>query len=112
MGTTLNTNNPKGNKSIVDDRESPSQGKNSSYPGAWSDGRVFRTPLYFGFQQGHRVTRIGYSHAKVQDRTQNWWHKKAPLEMLRAPYFLDYQPETSGPYYYSGFFNPYSLYYR
>ena len=112
VGTTLNTDNPNGNRSYIDDRESPKWGKNSTYPGAWNVGRVFRTPLYFGFQQGHQVTRIGYSHNRVQDFIQNGWHKHAPLEMLRAPYFLDYQPETNGPYYYSGFFNPYSLYYR
>ncbi len=113
VGTTLNTDNPKGrSSSYVDSRESPKWGKNSTYSGAWNIGRVFRTPLYFGFQQGHQVTRIGYSHSKIQDFIQNGWHKHAPLEMLRAPYFLDYQPETNGPYYYSGFYNPYSLYYR
>ncbi len=112
VGTTLNTNDPENAGSTADNRESKKWGKNNLPYGSWKNGKVFRTPLYFGFQQGHKVTRIGYSHAKVQDFIQNGWHKHAPVKRLRTHFFIDYQVETTDPYYYYGFYNPYSLYFR
>ena len=91
--------------------ESPLLGENRGEWGAWKNGKVFRAPLYFGFQSGNQVSRIGYSHKYVQDFIQNGWHKHA-FKLARAPYFLNYHPSTNGAYFYSGYYNPYSLYYK
>jgi hypothetical protein len=92
--------------------ESPIIGPNRKGNGAWKNGKVFRAPLYFGFQSGNQVSRIGYSHKYVQVLTQNLWHKWAPLKSMRTHFSINYQPETQGGYYYRGTYNPYSLYFK
>ena len=106
LGTYVYTNEPDGTR-------------NEGYSRFWkrekqayADSRVFSSPLYIGFKQGGRVTRIGLNQPWVQDFTQNGVHlyisKSSPL--FHTPYEgADYY---SSAYRYSGYYNPYSLFYR
>ncbi len=62
------------------------------------------------FRIGNSVSRIGYSHPLVQDRTQNVIHKYFPLGYQN--FYNQYTPSAYGGYGYSGYYNPYSLYGR
>jgi RHS repeat-associated protein len=75
--------------------------------GAWRNGKVYNSPWYAGYRSGNNVTRWGYSHPSAQDWTQNNVHRLVPFG--RQNYYVDYTEFTSGPYMYSGFYNPYSL---
>jgi hypothetical protein len=80
---------------------------------AYADGRVFSSPLYVGYKQGGKVTRIGLNQPWVQDATQNGVHlylsKASPL--FPTPY-QGHPDYYSSAYRYRGYYNPYSLYYR
>jgi hypothetical protein len=80
---------------------------------AYADSRVFSSPLYIGVKHGGMVTRMGINHPMVQDATQNGWHlygsKSSPL--FHTPY-KGHDDYYFGAYHYSGYYNPYSLYYR
>jgi len=84
---------------------------NKNGKGAWKNGKVYSSPLWFGYRNGSNVTRIGFSHKMVQDRTQNWVHRNGFFYMPfgRANYFNDYSEFKTGGYSYSGYNNPYSL---
>jgi len=78
--------------------------------GAWNNGRVHFAPAWVGYRSknGHQLTRIGFSHPMVQNLTQNLIHKF----LTPTPYFLNYNEFRSGGYFYSGYYNPHSLWER
>lgn len=80
---------------------------------AYADSRVFSSPLYVGFKQGGRVTRFGLDQPWIQDMTQNGVHlflsKSSPL--FHTPY-KGHSDYYSSAYYYNGYYNPYSLFYK
>jgi hypothetical protein len=84
--------------------------------GAWDDGQTYYSPLWVGFRSGNNITRIGYSHRAIQHGSQNIGAHKAGFLGLHlfgyANYFLGYDNFTKGPYSYSGYYNPFSLYGR
>jgi hypothetical protein len=74
----------------------------------WVNGQVYFSPLWLGYRDGNTVSRIGYSHWRVQDATQNGVHKWVPFG--RQQYYLGYDGFKAGYYLYSGYYNPFSLY--
>jgi RHS repeat-associated protein len=111
IGTSVYTNAP--DEKLKKDESYTSKFWNklgfNSTKDAYADGRVFSSPLYVGVRQGGRVTRIGLNQPWIQDMTQNGVHlylsKSSPL--FYTPY-----GDYSSAYRYSGYYNPYSLYYR
>ena len=83
-------------------------GKNRGDYEAWTNGKMYSSPLWVGYKNGNSITRIGYSHKSFQDLTQNGVHKWVPFG--RQNYYLDYSEFNTGFYSYSGMFNPFSLY--
>lgn len=73
---------------------------------AYSNGKVYSSPFYIGIRDGSKVTRIGINHPGIQDLIQNGWHILITSPLFPTPY-----GEYSSLYYYSGCYNPYSLYY-
>jgi hypothetical protein len=67
--------------------------------------------LYIGVRSENNIMRIGYSHRYVQDRTQNWVHRNGffYLPLGHQHYYNKYDDFYQGTYYYSGYYNPYSL---
>ena len=43
--------------------------------GAWNRGYVYSSPLWLGLRSGNAISRVGYSHSRVQDATQNFVHR-------------------------------------
>jgi len=84
--------------------------------GKWANGQTYSSPLYVGIRQGNNITRLGYSHRAFQHYAQNIGaHKRGFLGIPffgHANYFMGYNDFQSGPYGYSGYYNPYSLYGR
>ncbi len=74
---------------------------------AYPDSKVFSGPLNIGVKKDGKVTRFGINHPMVQDVTQNGWHS-----IIGSPFFYTPYGEYSTAYRYSGYYNPYSLYYR
>ena len=111
FGTTLYNNfpgpQPGGeNQGVVDLPDRRGNYNTDGYK-AWRNGKVYNSPWYAGYSSGNNVTRWGYSHPSAQDLTQNNVHRLVPFG--RQNYYVDYSEFTSGPYMYSGFYNPYSL---
>jgi hypothetical protein len=114
-----------GSSIYTNDGENASDGKTKNVPsplfgphskkgramGAWSIGQVHFSPLWIGMRIGNTVSRFGYSHKRIQDITQNFVHTKGFmfLPFGYQNYYLDYDYFQSGPYFYSGYYNPYSL---
>ena len=80
-------------------------GINATRP-AYKDGISHSSPLYIGVRHGNRITRLGVDHPVFQDVFQNGWHI-----LSNSPFF--YTPYGANPsaFRYSGYYNPYSLYY-
>ena len=76
--------------------------------GAWNNGQVYSSPLWVGYRIGNTISRIGYSHQRVQDATQNVIHRYFPPG--RQHYYNKYDHFNAGMYGYSGYYNPFSLY--
>jgi len=72
---------------------------------SWKDGKVYSSPLWIGLRTGNVVGRFGYSHHIFQDFFQNGVHKF----IVPTPYFTDYNDFKYEFYYFSGYYNPYSL---
>jgi RHS repeat-associated protein len=109
IGTYLYTNWGERDSEGADKNvEAPLIGKSKF--GAWKNGQVYFAPAWVGYRSknGNQVTRIGFSHEMVQNLTQNLVHKT----IGRAPYFLNYDHLISGGYFYSGYYNPFSLWER
>ncbi len=84
--------------------------------GRWIDGQTYSSPLYVGIRSGNNITRLGYSHRIFQHTFQNWFVHEAGFARSQlfghANYFMDYDNFKTGPYGYSGYYNPYSLWGR
>lgn len=107
FGTTLYNNDPAGEGQDVVNLPDRRGNYNTDGYGAWRNGKVYNSPWYAGYRSGNSVTRWGYSHPSAQDLTQNNVHRLVPFG--RQNYYVDYSEFTSGPFMYSGFYNPYSL---
>jgi len=73
--------------------------------GAYENGETFSRPGWVGFKAKGQVYRFGYSHPLVQDRVQNVTHKY----IVPTSFFNRYENFQSGPYIYTGYNSPYSL---
>ena len=104
IGSSVYTNEV--NESLmVEEKRSRIWGFNRNDMDSWKDGKVFSSPLWIGLRTGNVVGRIGYSHHIFQDFFQNGVHKY----IVPTPYFTDYSEFQYAPYFYSGFYNPFSL---
>ncbi len=111
IGSYIYTNDPKGEGSSQNDNGTNWLGKKNKHGfGAWEEGYVYSSPLWFGYRVGNSISRVGYSHPLVQDRTQNVIHKSFPPGYQN--FYNQYTPSAYGSYGYSGYYNPYSLYGR
>jgi RHS repeat-associated protein len=104
IGTYVYTNEPDKDLKRDESYESKFWKKSSQ---AYSDSKGYSSPLYVGVKQGGRVTRMGFDHPVIQDITQNGVHL-----LIKSPLFYTPYGEYSSAYRYSGYYNPYSLYYR
>jgi hypothetical protein len=119
VGFTVYTNDPK-NEYGEDDfnytEKSAIYGSNSTklrygrtnYKGVWTNGKTYDSPLWFGFNNGYGISRVGFSHEYVQDVFQNGIHKYVPQGSQH--FYNKYDAGIRHGYNYSGFYNPYSLY--
>ena len=75
-------------------------------------GQTYYNPLWIGYRNGNNVSRVGYSHEVFQDKTQNWVHRNGffYLPFGHQNYYNQYSVDYPHSYYYSGYYNPYSLY--
>ena len=78
--------------------------------GAWRYGQVYAAPLWIGVRDGNSITRVGFSHPQVQDRTQNFVHRW--VFFGRQHFFNRYDYFSGGRFFSSGFYNPFSLFRR
>ncbi|MBD5422124.1 MAG: hypothetical protein HDR49_03735 [Bacteroides sp.] len=96
-GNTVQQNrNPSNNKA-------PKLGINHNY--FWENGQAFASPLWIGFRNHNQVYRMGYSHPKIQDKTQNLIHRK----LTPTPQFLGYGSFYTGPFVQTSTINPFSI---
>lgn len=109
LGSTIYTNDPKGLNSGRSDKASPIWGYNTDGYKTWDEGIVYSSPLWIGWRNGNLISRIGYSHRFIQDVTQNGVHKY--YSGGRQNFYLKYDSNINGWYYYCGYYNPYSLHY-
>ena len=90
------------------DRNSPIWGKNRNDGySAWKNGQVFSAPVWIGYRRGNQITRVGYSHKVFQDLQQNGIHGRTGFG--NQNYYLNYENFEAGGYFYSGYYNPLSL---
>jgi len=82
--------------------------KDGQQLGAWRFGDVYSSPMWLGHRNANTVSRIGYSHPLIQDKTQNWVHRC----LVRQNYYNNYTMSTYGAYMHSGYNNSFSLYGR
>lgn len=110
IGTYLYTNYGKEDGQGVDyDAEAPYLGKNKYKKGAWNNGQSYFAPLWVGYKRGNEITRFGFSHPLVQNFTQNVAHR---TKLGSQNYYLNYDNFKTGGYFYSGNYNPLSLWDR
>lgn len=116
IGTTLYNNDPNGEcPTCFDIKGTDRMGNsNTNGNGSWENGKVYSSPLYFGYKQGNTVSRIGYSDPMVQDRIQNWVHRNGffYLPFGHQNFYTDDSQFHAGPYNYSGYYNPFTLWGR
>ena len=85
---------------------SPIWGKNRNDGfSAWSNGRVYSSPLWIGIRTGNTMQRVGYSFRGAQDLFQNGIH----TTFGKQHYYLNYQYFRTGLYLFTGYYNPFSL---
>jgi hypothetical protein len=115
IGTNLYNNDPAGEGQVAVNGTDRMGNPNKSFKGInygkWSNGKVYSSPLWFGYRKGGSVIRTGYSNPMVQDRTQNWVHRNGffYLPFGHQNFYTDDSQFTHGPYMYNGYYNPYSL---
>ena len=73
--------------------------------GAWLNGDVYSSPIWFGIKHKGQVYRYGYSSKYVQTLTQNAVHKY----ISPTPFFIDYDKMNVGFFSYFGYNNAFSL---
>jgi RHS repeat-associated protein len=123
MGSSVYTNDPKGEAAkagISREQATDMDGLNLSGQtnkhgnGAWKEGQVYSSPIWIGFRNGNNIIRTGFSDRRVQDRTQNWVHRNLGIgdriNIGYQNYYNRYDYFYEGPYGYSGYYNPFSLY--
>jgi len=71
----------------------------------WTNGRPYFAPLWIGYRNGNQIIRIGTSQKWVHNITQNWVHHG----FGKQNYYMSYDEFKSGPYFYTGYRNPFSL---
>ena len=79
---------------------------------AWANGQTYTSPLWFGYRYGNNIDRIGFSHPAFQDRTQNYTHRNGFLGIFpfgHANFFNKYDNFIFAPWLYTGYNNPFSL---
>ncbi len=87
---------------------SPIWGKNRNKDySTWKNGQVFSAPIWIGYRRGNQVTRVGFSHKVFQDLQQNGIHGRTKFG--HQNFYLNYENFETGGYYYSGYYNPLSL---
>jgi RHS repeat-associated protein len=111
VGFTIYTNEQTANSPTVN-TPSPIHGANNrprtkSF-GTWENGLVYDAPIWFGYNTGMGISRIGYSHKYVQDLFQNGIHKWIPFG--HQNYYLKYVEGINHGYGYNGFYNQFTLY--
>ncbi|MBI1767427.1 MAG: hypothetical protein HYR67_03520 [Bacteroidetes bacterium] len=74
--------------------------------GAWRNGEVMSSNLYFGYRHGGMAYRVGIDAPFVQDFFQNGVHRYITKT---TPYFMDYGRQSQ-PYFFMRTYDPYSLY--
>jgi len=103
IGTSVYTNAPDG---TLDEYTSRFWNRTKD---AYADSDVYSSPLYIGLKHKGGVTRMGIDLPVIQDITQNGVHlflsKSSPL--VKTPY-----GKYSSAYRYSGYYNPFSLFYK
>ncbi len=111
VGFSIYTNEQAANSPTVN-TPSPIHGANNRPRtetfGTWANGLVYDAPIWFGYNTGMGVSRIGYSHRYVQDFFQNGIHKWIPFG--HQNYYLKYVDGINHGYGYNGYYNQYSLY--
>lgn len=66
--------------------------------------------LHAGVRDGNTINRIGFSHWKVHDLTQNMMHQQSFFKAGNQHYYLGYEGyHYKGFTNYSGYYNPFSL---
>lgn len=87
---------------------SPIWGKNRNEGySTWKNGQVFSAPVWVGYRRGNQITRVGYSHKVFQDLQQNGIHGRTGFG--NQNFYLNYENFKAGGYFYSGYYNPLSL---
>jgi hypothetical protein len=114
IGTWLYNNDPKNNggRAVAENNllGYPNRPYKKGFLGAWDIGETFASPLYVGYRIGSSVSRIGYSHPLVQDRTQNFVHRWVPFG--RQNYYNKYNYFQAGSYLYSGYYSAFSIWHQ
>ncbi|OQX79610.1 MAG: hypothetical protein B6D61_03275 [Bacteroidetes bacterium 4484_249] len=120
IGSYIYTNDP-GNtdESGVYDGKSPTWRENQREGySVWENGIVYEAPFYISYYKGGSVSRLGYSHWRIQDIQQNGIHQSRIITRGNQNYYLKYDkmnidlPGYLNIYGFSGFYNPYTLFYR
>jgi Bacterial toxin 23 len=116
IGSNIYTNDPVGEGQIASKSGQDLNGKTSS-GGAWPYGAVYSAPIWVDTKFGNSVDRIGYSDPRSQNLQQNGTHRGGSrsgtfLNFIGAgaPYYNNYDCFKKGFYFYSSFYNPYSLF--
>ena len=115
LGAQVYTNDPQNMPITEEDkrdktaRESLTWKANDHNKGSWRFGDVLASPFYAGYKSGNSVTRIGINAPIVQDIFQNGIHKNGIFGQGYQNYYLNYKFQT-GPYFYTGYNNPFSIY--
>jgi hypothetical protein len=116
LGTNLRNNSQEDGIDDIDDfGEDLCENINNDFRGErlgkWVNGQTYSSPIWLGYKNGNNITRVGYSHKMVQDRTQNWVHRNGFFYMPfgHANFFSNYSNFKKGGFSYSGYNNPYSL---
>ncbi len=115
FGFRLYNNDPKGEGQKTDLTGRDLRGNSNKHGnGAWPSGKVYEAPLWFGYNFGTHIERVGYSHKMIHDLTQNWVHRNGFLGLPFGyqNFYTDYSEFKTGLFYYGGYKNMYSLWGR
>lgn len=110
FGSYIYTNDGKADSQKQQDENARSpiwgENRNKGYS-TWKNGQVFSAPVWIGYRRGNKITRVGYSHEAFQDLQQNGIHGRTGFG--NQNFYLNYDNFKAGGYFYSGYYNPLSL---
>ena len=110
FGSYIYTNDGKADSQKQQDENARSpiwgENRNKGYS-TWKNGQVFSAPVWIGYRRGNQITRVGYSHEAFQDLQQNGIHGRTGFG--NQNFYLNYDNFKAGGYFYSGYYNPLSL---